>query len=221
MSNPMPPISSAKVQTDLVVDAISKLEALPEKSPVQKRELTTRETVSAMYETLCKLRFEKGYSFDEIADLLKEMIGLSVSPKTLQNYFGEETKSRKRLARQRNRRSKQSGSPTIRDRRTSNEDEPESAIAVPTPEDSTLEQDVVAPSTLAADLNPNLSVTSESSQFDLQQALAEIPDENDEEGEPTVSDAPTAPTELMQTKWVEPEFNTIQTRPKKRRGTNS
>lgn len=210
MSNSVPPISSAKVQTDLVVDAISKLEALPEKTPAHKRELTTRETVSTMYETLCKLRFEKGYSFAEIADLLKEMIGLDVSPKTLQNYFGEETKSRKRLARQRNRRSKQSNSPIA----------PPLTSATLKHGDSIPEQDVTAPLTLASNLDPDLAA-SESPQFDLRQALAEIPDEDDEGSNSSAAIAPAASIERSQEKWVEPEFNTIQTRPKKRRGTHS
>ncbi|MBD1847576.1 hypothetical protein H6F89_30075 [Cyanobacteria bacterium FACHB-63] len=211
MSNSVPPISSAKVQTELVVDAISKLEALPEKTPVQKRELTTRETVSAMYETLCKLRFEKGYSFVEISDLLKEMIGLDVSSKTLQNYFGEETKSRKRLARQRKRRSERSNSQIA----------PSLASAAPKPGDSTPEQDVTAPSTLAPNSDPDSIAASESPQFDLQQALVEIADENDERNDSSAATAPTASTERSQGKWVEPEFNTIQTRPKKRRGNYS
>jgi hypothetical protein len=211
MSNSVPPISSAKVQTELVVDAISKLEALPEKTPVQKRELTTRETVSAMYETLCKLRFEKGYSFVEIADLLKEMIELDVSPKTLQNYFGEETKSRKRLARQRKRRSKQSNSSIA----------PSLVSAAPKPGYSTPEQDVTAPSTLAPNSDPDSIAALKSPQFDLQQALAEIPDENDERNNSSAATAPIASTARSQEKWVEPEFNTIQTRPKKRRGNYS
>lgn len=210
MSNSVPPTSSAKVQTELVVDAISKLEALPEKTPAQKRELTTRETVSAMYETLCKLRFEKGYSFAEIADLLKEMIGLDVSPKTLQNYFGEETKSRKRLARQRNRRSKPSNSPIATP----------PVSAAPKHGDSTLEQDIIAPLTLAPNPDIDSMASSETPQFHLQQALAEIPDEN-EGSDSSAANAPAASTERSQEKWVEPEFNTIQTRPKKRRGTHS
>ncbi|PSB14864.1 hypothetical protein C7B65_25720 [Phormidesmis priestleyi ULC007] len=206
MSNLIPPNSAAKVQAELVVDAISKLEALPQKTPTQKRELTTRETVSAMYGTLAKLRFEKGYSFDEIADFLKEMIGLDVSPKTLHNYFAEETKSRKKSARQQNRRSRGTDSPAIAQR------------SIETTLDnsgSTSEPESSSPSVITPDCQLDSSVESDSSQFDLQQA--EIPNDSEEAASPAANALIASSEPLTNERWVEPEFNTIQTRPKKRR----
>ena len=208
MSNLIPPNSAAKVQAELVVDAISKLEALPQKTPTQKRELTTRETVSAMYGTLSKLRFEKGYSFDEIADFLREMIGLDVSPKTLHNYFAEETKSRKKSARQQNRRSRGTDSPAIA----------QSLIETTLDNNgSTSKPDSSRSSIITPDRQLDSSVESDSSQFDLQQALAEISNDSEKAASPAANALTTSSEPLTNERWVEPEFNTIQTRPKKRR----